>query len=277
MIVPLGKDFDFHKWEKGTRDEITEELTDLAEARYDAGLGEFSKVLMTQAQLAGATLEQMRESRDSLQRCVYTWVRKHLGDALTPELEQTPLSDMPADYREAIEKGFFDGIRLFRDRQVMIQTVDQHWVKHLTDLDELREGIGLRAYAQRDPLVSYRTEASRTYEEMLASIGEQVSHRVFNVQFSSQGQQPQRRQQQQQSQQQRAAPVAVGGKSALDRAIERGALKTSGGSVAAAGDGKPKPSNTQKYGRNDTCPFCNSGKKLKHCDCEGARKWRGEL
>jgi preprotein translocase subunit SecA len=161
----------------------------------------------------------------------------------------------------------------------MIQTVDQHWVKHLTDLDELREGIGLRAYAQRDPLVAYRTEASRTYEEMLASIREQVSHRVFSVQFTSQGQQPQRRQQpQQQAQAQRTAPVAIGGKSAVDRAIERGALKTSGGSSAASAVAtKPKPSNAQKLGRNDPCPFCDSGKKLKHCDCEGARKWRGEL
>jgi preprotein translocase subunit SecA len=276
LIVPLGKDYDYHKWAKGMRDEITEELTELAEARYDAGLGEFARVLHTQATLAGATIEQMGASRDSLQRCVYIWVRKHLGSALTPELEQTSLAEVPADYRDAIEKGFFDGIRLFRDRQVMIQTVDQHWVKHLTDLDELREGIGLRAYAQRDPLVAYRTEASRTYEEMLSSIREQVSHRVFSVQFTSQGQQPQRRQQQPQ-QPQRTAPVAIGGKSAVERAIERGALKTSGGSEASAVASKPKPSSTQKLGRNEPCPFCGSGKKLKHCDCEGARKWRGEL
>ncbi len=275
VIVPLGRDYDLHKWAKGTRDEISEELIDLAEARYDAGLSEFSKVLMTQAQLAGISLEQMRESRDSLQRCVHTWAQRHLGSALTPELEQAPLSDARADYHESIEKSFFDGVRLFRDRQVMIQTVDQHWVKHLTDLDELREGIGLRAYAQRDPLVSYRTEASRTYEEMLASIREQVSHRIFNVQFSGQAQ-PQRRQQPA-AQAQRASAMAVGSKSAIDRAIERGALKTSGGSSAAAGNGKPKPSAAQKYGRNDPCPFCDSGKKLKHCDCEGARKWRGEL
>jgi preprotein translocase subunit SecA len=278
LVVPLGKDFDYHKWAKGTRDEITEELTEMAEARYSAGLGEFSKILMTQATLAGATLEQMRESRDSLQRCVYIWARKHLGSALTPELAHTPLNEAPADDSEAIEKGFHDGIRLFRDRQVMIQTVDQHWVKHLTDLDELREGIGLRAYAQRDPLVAYRTEASRTYEEMLASIREQVSRRVFSVQFTSQGQQPARRQQQQPQQSQRAAPVAVGGKSVVDRAIERGALKTSGGSAAASAVAtKPKPSNAQKLGRNEPCPFCDSGKKLKHCECEGARKWRGEL
>ncbi|MFZ1791837.1 MAG: hypothetical protein WAU96_00280, partial [Anaerolineae bacterium] len=50
--------------------------------------------------------------------------------------------------------------------------------------------------------------------------------------------------------------------------------KTSGGSSSASSAAGPKPG--AKYGRNDTCPFCNQGKKLKHCDCEGARKWRGE-
>jgi preprotein translocase subunit SecA len=206
------------------------------------------------------------------------WAEKHLGDALTPELAQMPLAEIPADYRDAINKAFFDGIRLFRDRAVMIQTVDQHWVKHLTDLDELREGIGLRAYAQRDPLVAYRTEASRTYEDLLASIREQVSHRIFNVQFNVNAPQPRR--QQQQPQAQRSTPVAVGGKSAVDRAIQRGALKTSGGSSAASagtGNGKPKPATSAKIGRNDICPFCDSGKKVKACQCEGARKWRGEL
>jgi preprotein translocase subunit SecA len=151
------------------------------------------------------------------------------------------------------------------------------WVKHLTDLDELREGIGLRAYAQRDPLVSFRTEASNTYAELLDSIREQVAHRVFNVQFNvaAPAQAQQRRQQQQA---QRASPVAIGGRSAVDRAIERGALKASGGGAEAkAGNGRPKPATSPKLGRNDVCPFCSSGKKLKHCDCEGARKWRGEL
>jgi preprotein translocase subunit SecA len=285
VIVPLPKDFDVTPWSKGTRDEIIEDLSARAEQRYDAGLDQFAKVMHTQATLAGVTLEQMRESRDPMQRSIYTWARKHLGDALTPELETMPLADIPADYRDALGKAFFDGIRLFRDRAIMIQTVDQLWVKHLTDLDELREGIGLRSYAQRDPLVSFRTEASRTYEDMLDTMREQVAHRVFNVQFNVQAPQP--RQQAQPNgngagQQRRAAQAqaaAIGGKSAVDRAIERGALKTSGGSssAASAGNGKPKPAASAKIGRNDVCPFCDSGKKVKACTCEGARKWRGEL
>jgi preprotein translocase subunit SecA len=290
VIVPLPKNFDVTPWAKGTRDEIIEDLSARAEERYDAGLDQFAKVMQTQATLAGVTLEQMRESRDPMQRSIYTWARKHLGDALTPESEKTPLADIPDDERDALGKAFFDGIRLFRDRAIMIQTVDQLWVKHLTDLDELREGIGLRSYAQRDPLVAYRTEASNTYAEMLDTMREQVAHRVFNVQFNVQAPQPRQQAQAQpngagngqprrQGQAQAQAQAAIGGKSAVDRAIERGALKTSGGSSSAssAGNGKPKPAASAKIGRNDICPFCDSGKKVKACNCEGARKWRGEL
>ncbi len=260
-VVSLPKDFDPNKWAKGTREEITEELTDLAEQRYEAGFGEFAKMLYTQAALANATLEQFRESRDPLQRCVYVWAQKHLGESVVKEIEQTPLNDVPADYRESLSKSFDDGIRLFRDRAVMIEIVDSLWVKHLTDLDELREGIGLRAYAQRDPLVAYRTEASRTYEEMLTSIREQVSHRIFNVQFNSPTPAPVS---QQRAQAQRQSAMAVGGRTVVDRAIDRAALKTSGGNMQAASTGKPKPASNKKPGRNDPC-WCGSGKKYKNC------------
>ncbi|MFN4293787.1 MAG: preprotein translocase subunit SecA [Thermoflexales bacterium] len=276
-IVPLPKDFDPARWAKGTRDEIVDFLVGQAEQRYDAGLGEFAKVLQTQMTLAGVTLEQMRLGRDPMMRCIHRWVEQHFDGS--PEafaaIEPLPLNEIPAQHQPAVAQGFFDGVRLFRDRAVLIQTVDQHWVKHLTDLDELREGIGLRAFAQRNPLVEFRTEASRMYEEMLASIREQVAHRIFNVQFNVQAPRPQR---QQHPQAQRAAALPVGARSPVERAIERSALRAGGGSAAAdAGNGKPKPATSRKLGRNDICPFCDSGKKVKACQCEGARKWRGEL
>ncbi|MCS7055769.1 MAG: hypothetical protein NZM18_06290 [Thermoflexales bacterium] len=274
-IVPLPKDFDVSQWAKGTRDEIVDFLVEQAERRYDAGLGEFAKLLQTQMTLAGMTLEQMRLGRDAMMRCIHRWVAKHFsgGPEEFAAIESLPLNEIPAQHQSAIAQGFFDGVRLFRDRAVLIQTVDQHWVKHLTDLDELREGIGLRAFAQRNPLVEFRAEASRMYEDMLASIREQVAHRIFSVQFNMQAPRPQR---QQMPQMQRTAAVPVGARSPIDRTIERGMLKTSGGS-AAADNGKPKPVTTRKLGRNDICPFCDSGKKVKACQCEGARKWRGEL
>jgi preprotein translocase subunit SecA len=273
-IVPLPREFDINQWAKGTREEIVDQLVAQAEARYGAGLSEFAKLVQTQAALAGLTLAQMGEGRDSMMRCIYTWVKKHFTG--TPEefaaLEALPLNEVPTQHQAALAQGFFDGVRLFRDRAVLLQTVDQHWVKHLTDLDELREGIGLRAYAQRNPLVEFRTEASRMYDEMLASIREQVAHRIFNVQFNIQAPRPQR---QAQPQPGRAVATPVGARSPIERALVREGVRA--GVAAREGDGRPRPAAAPKLGRNDICPFCSSGKKLKHCQCEGARRWRGEL
>jgi preprotein translocase subunit SecA len=265
LIVPLPRDFNAEKWKKGTRDEMLQELQAMAAARYDAGLKEFGQVLLTQMKLSNVTLAAMRESRDPFMRNVYTWARIHLGEALTPDLEALSLNDIPADYSEAINNAFTDGVRLTRDRLILIQTVDQFWVRHLTDLDELREGIGLRAYAQRDPLVSFRTEASNMYADMLDAVRRQVAQRIFNIQFNV-PQQTQRQQRQAAQQLQRAA------------ASRPQNLRASGGSAASATKTAPvKVPAGQKVGRNDVCPWCDSGKKVKHCGCDGARKFRGDM
>ncbi|MDW8395511.1 MAG: preprotein translocase subunit SecA [Anaerolineae bacterium] len=273
-IVPLPREFDPSVWAKGTREAIIEQLCELAEKRYDANLSEFAKVVYTQLMLIGSTLELMRLGQDPIQRAIYTWAKIHLGDALTEALEKTPIADLPAEHRQAVERAVFDGVRLFRDRAVLIQTVDSLWVKHLTDLDELREGIGLRAYAQRDPLVAFRTEASRMYEELLANIRHQVAMRIFNVQFNVAAPAP--RQAPAQSPQRVPAPVGV--RAPIGSPINRAALRTSGGSSAATVATPPRQAvNQKKIGRNDVCPFCDSGRKVKACQCEGARRWRGEI
>ncbi|HQZ98769.1 MAG TPA: preprotein translocase subunit SecA [Thermoflexales bacterium] len=280
-IVPLPADFDPNAWRKGVREEIAESLKAKAEARYPGNLREASQALLTQVKLANETLDGMRATRDPLMRGIAHWAEKHLGDGLTAELAKTSLNDFPAERRDAINEAFYDGLRLFRDRSVLIREVDQAWVRHLTDLDELREGIGLRAYAQRDPLVSYRTEASATYAEMVDTVRQNVAQQVFNVQFNIAPQQaPPPVKRQAQPAQAQSAPAQtpsrpMGGRQGVPQpqSVFQGA-KTSGGSSSASSAAGPKPG--AKYGRNDTCPFCNQGKKLKHCDCEGARKWRGE-
>jgi preprotein translocase subunit SecA len=279
-IVPLPKDFDVKQWERGTRDEIIDHLTGLTSARYDAGLDDFAKLYQTQMQLANPALADLSLTKDPLQRAVYTHLRKHLGEQTSDDLEaaKTGLNDLPEDLREKAAAGFKDGVRLFRDRAIMIQIVDQLWVKHLTDLDELREGIGLRAYAQRDPLVAYRTEASRTYEELIDSINGQVARRIFNAQFTVNApQQTAPRQQRSANGNGAAAPQqAAANRAPIDRAINRAAMKASGGGSVAA-PAKPIVNAGKKIGRNDVCPFCDSGRKVKACDCAGAKQWRGDV
>jgi preprotein translocase subunit SecA len=284
-IVPLPRDFDIKQWERGTRDEITESLSALAEQRYTTGLPELARLVQQQMTLAAYTLETLKHStRDALARAVHTWAKKHMGDDVVERYETTPFNAIPEEHQPALNKAFDDGIRLWRDRTVLIQTVDDLWIKHLTDLDELREGIGLRAYAQRDPLVAYRTEASNVYGDMLANLKQAVAQKVFNLQFSLTGpgtQQPPSQGKPSQPSGNGSGggsaprPPAGGGRTTVDRAIDRAQMRTSGGgSVAPA---KAKPAAAAKIGRNDVCPFCDSGKKVKVCDCVGAKKWRGLL
>ena len=91
----------------------------------------------------------------------------------TPELAEhlVELAEKAYDAKEAAM-----GAEMLRqlERLVMLRAVDNRWVRHLTDLDELREGIGLRAFGQQDPLVAYKKEAHEMYEELVASISRDI-------------------------------------------------------------------------------------------------------
>ncbi len=122
------------------------------------------------------------------------------------------------------------------ERITLLRAVDNHWVRHLTDLDALREGIGLRAFGQQNPVVAYKKEAAETYDDMLASIRSQVARDIYRVQPAQSAPTPQPR---------RLSTNAPGssGKGRLPvRKVADGAI----------------------VGRNDPCP-CGSGKKYKHC------------
>ena len=120
------------------------------------------------------------------------------------------------------------------ERLLMIQSIDKRWVRHLTDLDILREGIGLQAVAQQDPLVAYKREAFDMFADLMEQIQEDVVTQIFRVELVRE---------------QQRAPV---------RAVHPSA---SGGN-----GGKPAPQRRQgpKLRRNDPC-WCGSGKKYKDC------------
>jgi preprotein translocase subunit SecA len=121
------------------------------------------------------------------------------------------------------------------ERITLLRAVDNHWVRHLTDLDALREGIGLRAFGQQNPLVSYKKEAAETYDAMLASIRSQVARDIYRVQISQ--------------------PAAA-----------QTPRKFSTNAPGSSGKGRQpvRKVATDTVGRNDPCP-CGSGKKYKHC------------
>ena len=117
------------------------------------------------------------------------------------------------------------------ERAVMLRVVDNLWVRHLTDLDVLREGIGLRAFGQQDPLVSFKREAYEMYNQLLGSIQHDIVHAIYHAQLVAM---PQPR------------PM---------RAVH----------PSSSGDGGPRPARSKRtIGRNDPC-WCGSNKKYKHC------------
>ncbi len=130
------------------------------------------------------------------------------------------------------------------ERQLMLQVIDYNWVPHLTSMEQLRQGIGLQAYGQRDPLVMYKREGMGKFEELKSNIQSDVVHMVYLPKLP---------------------PTATNGKASGPR---NGAKASSGKSVMTnvVGDqGKKRvTAGSRKIGRNSPCP-CGSGKKYKRC------------
>jgi len=117
------------------------------------------------------------------------------------------------------------------ERLVMLRAVDDRWVRHLTDLDVLREGIGLRAFGQQDPLIAYKREAHEMYQDLLGEIQHDIVQRIYHAQLVPQKMRPMR------------------------------AVRPGGAGREAA---KPFRASSSRPGRNDPC-WCGSGKKYKLC------------
>jgi preprotein translocase subunit SecA len=140
------------------------------------------------------------------------------------------------------------GDELFLDlsRYVFLRTIDAKWRDHLYALDMVREGISLRAYGQKDPLVEYKQESFRLFDDMLGDLYKESLTLLFRAQVQT----PDDRR--------RPAPRQT-----------VHAYKPEANRAGAAPDGEPKPAAqarraADKVGRNDPCP-CGSGKKFNRC------------
>ncbi len=133
-------------------------------------------------------------------------------------------------------------------RYVLLRTIDSKWREHLYALDMVREGIGLRAYGQKDPLVEYKRESFRMFEEMMADFQKEALTVLFRAQVRTA-----------EEQQRRQAPRRT--VHAYKPAAGRGAAEP----PQAQGTAPARAAGTAtKVGRNDPCP-CGSGKKYKKC------------
>ncbi|MEX0621787.1 MAG: preprotein translocase subunit SecA [Candidatus Woykebacteria bacterium] len=144
------------------------------------------------------------------------------------------------------EKQYGEDIARQIERLVLLSTIDSLWINHLEDVDYLREGIGLQGYAAKDPLVEYKGEAFKLFEDLIRSIDFEIVHRIFKIQVVPQGQQDQHAGHQH-------APATT-------------TTSTSAGDISETGarDESLVPAGKTKIGRNDPCP-CGSGLKYKKC------------
>ncbi|GAB4116787.1 MAG: preprotein translocase subunit SecA [Candidatus Caldatribacteriota bacterium] len=145
------------------------------------------------------------------------------------------------------EKEFTPPLMREIEKMILLRVVDREWKDHLRRLDELKQGIGLRAYAQKDPLMEYHFEAYNMFQEMINSIKEEVIKFIFKVRIKKE-------------EEPRAFPQ---GESKPTRATFPG-ISSSHLPKVTRKDSTIVKSSDKKIGRNDPCP-CGSGLKYKHC------------
>jgi preprotein translocase subunit SecA len=141
------------------------------------------------------------------------------------------------------------------ERVWMLNVMDRLWIQHLTGIDDLREGIGLRAYGQRDPLIEYKVEAARMFDDLQATVRTEVVNTIYHLQVTQQAPPPPPTQGAFESGPDKGDDSATPAGNGTQR------RQTARASTAAAR--QPVHVGT-KVGRNDPCP-CGSGKKFKRC------------
>jgi preprotein translocase subunit SecA len=152
----------------------------------------------------------------------------------------------------------------FVEKSLLIQILDQVWKEHLLALDHLRQGIGLRAYGQRDPLNEYKSEAFALFNAMLDELKERVTMMLARVELSPEAPpapdfQPQRRE----MVESHPEPASAISEPAFEMAGANGGTFTAL-PLRSAAVNPADPDTWHNSPRNAPCP-CGSGKKFKHC------------
>ncbi|MGN1003776.1 MAG: preprotein translocase subunit SecA, partial [Oscillospiraceae bacterium] len=184
---------------------------------YAVAVAPFKNVFLTEGEatlsdeeLAKYTQEELIDLLQSKADKVYQAREQSLGEPLMRELE----------------------------RVVMLRVVDEYWMDHIDAMDELKQGIGLRAYGQADPVVAYKKEGYDMFEDMVAAIQAETVRRIYTVRVQTNSVQRER------------------------------VAKVTGESAGNDGTVKKQPvKKGTKIGRNDPCP-CGSGQKWKKCTCK---------
>ena len=169
----------------------------------------------------------------------FNYTKDQLGD-LTKEGIADELYKRGMDILTAKEKKYGSKTMRELERICLLRNVDSKWMDHIDNMDQLKQGMGLRGYGQHDPVVEYRIEGFAMFDEMIASIREDAVHMLLTIEIRQQSAEPKR---------------------------EQVAKPTGEGAPTQAGTKGAAPVRVTKIGRNDPCP-CGSGLKWKKCTCK---------
>jgi preprotein translocase subunit SecA len=210
----------------------TDSKTNPEEWDWDAIKGEFNVLFLTDIAIPKEKIPKMKQ--------------EELLDLLLEKAKEK------LDWREKeFEPEIFHELLKF----VLLGTADSKWRDHLYSLDALREGISLRAYGQKDPLIEYKHESFKMFDELQRDLARDVSGLVFRAQPRPGAvRRPQATREYKPSTRQQAVPEPVGAEVAAAHA----------GSARPGQKGSAPVTAEKKVGRNDPCP-CGSGKKYKKC------------
>ncbi len=149
------------------------------------------------------------------------------------QIEEKLVELASAAYGQREKETGAENIRVL-ERLVMLRIIDTLWIEHLTMMEYMRQGIGLQAISERDPLIAYKREGHRYFQELMSSIQHDVARTIYHVTIVKQ-----------EAPKPPPSPMA---RASINRGAPRQAARVAG----------------KKLGRNDPCP-CGSGKKYKHC------------
>lgn len=249
---------------------------------YDDTMNQQREVIYTRRQRALAGDRLKSEIFDYLEEFVTEVVDQNFDEVqaeiIREEILQKLLVDVklePTEFetlgKEGIKNRIMENARTFYkkkeemigsdlmarlERYAMLSVIDQKWKEHLREMDDLKEGIGLRAYGQKDPLIEYKGEAFKLFVALLEDIRNEVVSFAFKF-FPQAPDEVQNRRRRQ------PARITESKQSAINIGLASPASRA--GQSSPDQGGKPQPVQVaDKVGRNDPCP-CGSGKKYKHC------------
>jgi preprotein translocase subunit SecA len=224
---------------------LTNDLHDMMDGSVESSLNVYCPPDQYPEEWDVKGLTEMMHSQFGLD---ITQGKNDAGDSLRDVGRDAVLEDLKTHVREAYakkEQELSPDLMRFLEKTFMLQVIDHHWKDHLLGMDHLRDGIGLRGYGQKDPLIEYKREGFDLFAGMMERIKSDTLDRLFHVQaVRHEGEQP------------APPPQSIPQQSQPKLILNRGDEPVAAPAPAQRAD--------NKVGRNDPCP-CGSGKKYKKC------------